>query len=478
MYKLSRELIEKLNMEGIKYCHWKSNLLLNDALDGYDDLDLLVSRDDIYKFEKAIGELGFKEASNSHISFNGIKHFYGYDNETGELLHLHIYYQIKTGASWTKSIHFDFEEYILDNLTLHESGMPIPKKHIELVIFIFRVMLKYSKINEFILVNREYERTLNEIIYLQNGANRDKIRDFLHDYFPNISEVEFYSYIHTIQEGSNLKKYLAGKKVKRKLKRYRYLGFWEENYINISQFIYRSINRLFFKNRKRLNSTGTIIVIAGLDATGKTTITNDLKKWLGKHFNISLVHFGKPKSTFITYPFNLLIKILRREVSNGSELKSSIGKKGNKSFAYIVRQIVLAYDRYKLIKRCWRASSIGNIVILDRYKSENYGVMDSHRLNPIDYSGLKLKLVEIENSLYAKMPKPYILFYLTVPIEVAVQRNRDRIKEGKESEAFIRIRHKQNKDLTYNAHHQYTIDTNQSYENELKEIKSKIWKLL
>ncbi len=478
MYKLSKDLIDELNKKGIKYCHWKSNLLLNDALDGYDDLDLLVSRDDIYIFEILINKLGFKEASNKNISFNGIKHFYGYDNDSGEILHLHIYYQVKTGASWTKSIHFDFEEYILNNLTTHNSGMPIPKKYIELVIFIFRVMLKYSKVNEFILVNREHKRTLNEIIYLQNGANRDKVKEFLNIYFNNIKQEEFYSYIDIIQNGTKLEKYFAGKRLSKRLKEYKYLSFWEENYINISQFFYRVFNKLIFKQKKRVCSSGTIVVIAGLDATGKTTVTTDLKKWLGKNFTTTLVHFGKPKSTLITYPFNFLIKILRKEASSGSEFKSSIQKRGAKSFAYMVRQVILAYDRYRLAKKCWRLSSKGDIVLLDRYKSEDFGVMDSRRLNPIDYSGLKLKLAELENSLYSKMPKPDILFYLTVPVEIAVQRNQDRIKEGKESEAFIRVRHRQNKNLKYSANHTHIIDTDQPYESEIRDIKSKIWDML
>jgi thymidylate kinase len=478
MYKLSQDLIDELNKENIRYCHWKSNLLLNDALDGYDDLDLLVNRDDIYKFEKLIIQLGFKEASNKNISFSSIKHFYGYDNKSGELLHLHIYYQVKTGPSWTKSIHFDFENYILDNLIVHESGIHIPKKHIELVIFIFRIMLKYSKVNEFILVNREHERTLNEIIYLQNGANRDKVKEFLESYFSNISEKEFYSYIDIIRDGSKIKKYLAGKRVKKRLKEYRYMGSLKENYINISQLFYRSFNKLFFKQKKKIHSTGTLIVIAGLDATGKTTITYDLKKWLGKNFTLSLIHFGKPNSTLITYPFNFLIKLLRREASSNNNLKSSIQQDTPKPFIYLVRQVILAYDRYTLAKKCWEKTSSGEIVILDRYKSEDYGVMDSKRLNTIHYSGLKLKLAEFENHLYDTMPTPDVLFYLTVPVEIAVQRNHNRIKEGKESEEFIRLRHKQNRDLNYIAHHTYIIDTNQPYESEIRDIKSKIWNIL
>ena len=477
MYKLSKNLIDKLAKENIRYCHWKSNYLLDDALDGYDDLDLLVSRDDISKFEIILLKLNFKEAINTHISFNGVKHFYGYDRDSGEILHLHIYYVIKTGASWTKSIHFDFEEYILDNLTLHKSGMLIPKKYIELVIFIFRVMVKYSKINEFILAQKEHKRTLNEIIYLQNGTNKDELREFLDKFFPNIKEEEFYSYIEIIRVGSNIEKYFTGKRVVTRLKNYRYISSFKESYKNISQLLYRISNRLFFKRKKRL-STGVIIAITGLDATGKSTVTNDLKKWLGKNFTTHLTHFGKPTSSILTYPFNLLIKILRREASSSSSMKSSIQKNGAKSLPYIIRQLILAYDRYRVAKRYWDMASAGDIVIFDRYKSENCGVMDSHRLDTKYYSGLKLRLVELENNLYKKIPKPNIIFYLTVPLDIAVERNEKRIKEGKESREFIKIRHKLNQNLIYNADHIYTIDTNKPYQDEIKEIKSKIWRIL
>ncbi len=477
MYKLSKDLIDELAKEDIRYCHWKSNYLLDDALDGYDDLDLLVSRDDISKFEIILLRLNFKEAIDSHISFNGVKHFYGYDNDSGEILHLHIYYKIKTGASWTKSIHFDFEEYILDNLTLHKSGMPIPKKYIELVMFIFRVMVKHSKINEFILAQKERRRTLNEIIYLQNGTNRDELREFLDRFFPNIREEEFYGYIETLRVGSKIERYFAGKRVVKKLKKYRYMSSFKESYINISQLLYRISNKLFFKRKKRL-STGTIIAITGLDATGKSTVTNDLKKWLGKNFTTHLTHFGKPKSSILTYPFNLLIKILRREASSSSSMKSSIQKNGAKSLPYIIRQLILAYDRYRVAKRYWDRASAGDIVIFDRYKSENCGVMDSHRLDTKYYSGLKLRLVELENSLYKKIPKPDIILYLTVPVDIAVERNEKRIKEGKESREFIKIRHKLNQNLTYSADCIYTIDTNQPYQNEIRDIKSKIWRIL
>jgi len=475
MYKITQSLIASLNKNNVRYCHWKSNLLLDEALNGYDDLDLLVSKKDILKFERLIFSLGFKEGSNKNISFSSVKHFYGLD-ESGEILHLHVYYQIKTGPSWTKSFRFDFEEYILDNLELHHSGMPIPQKHIELVIFIFRIMLKYSKINEFILINKESQRTNKEIDYLLKNLDENRLENFLSEYFSNFTKDEIFKYIIVIKSGSKLLQFLNGNKVRNKLKRYKYLTFYEENLNNIYQFSYRFLNKLIFKQKKKLNS-GTFIVVAGLDATGKTTITNELKKLLGKNFTINLIHFGKPPSTLITYPFNLMIKFLRKN-SNNVNLKSSINDNKAKSLLFILRQVILSYDRYKLATKYFDKVSKGEIVICDRYKSEDYFVMDSKRLDPNVYNGIKKKLSLLENYFYNNMPTPNILFYLKVPVEVAVKRNEERIKEGKESAEFIRIRHSQNKDLTYKADFVYEIDTNREYKEVISEIKTKLWEVL
>jgi len=479
MYQLSKELIQQLETNEIVYCHWKSNLLLNEALNGYDDLDLLVKKEHLSKFEATILSMGFKEGSNKNISFSSVKHFYGYDINSGNILHLHVYYQIKTGPSWTKSFHFNFEEFFLENLMKHESTMPIPQKHIELPIFIFRIMLKYSKINEFLLVSKEEERTYKEIDYLLHTMDHKKLKTFLNEYFPKVSMSDLLNYIKIIQSGNALEKYIEANRLKGKLQNYKYLSFLQDNYNNIEQLGYRILNKLFFKQKKKLHSSGMLIVVAGLDATGKTTITTELKKWLGKNFTVSNIHFGKPASTLLTSPFNLLIKLMRKN-GNNENVKSSIQTdvEKPKSLLYVIRQVVLSYDRYKLIKKYWDKASSGELVLCDRYKSEEYGVMDSKRLKPELYTGLSKKLALLENKFYDEMPKPDILFYLTVPVEVAVIRNEERIKEGKESEAFIKIRHEQNKNLTYHATHNFPTDTNRDYNEVITEIKKRIWERL
>jgi thymidylate kinase len=477
MYKLSKKLIEVLSKNKISYCHWKSNLLLDEALAGYDDLDLLVMKSDIQIFESLILNLGFKEGSDKNLNIPSVKHFYGYDKDSGQILHLHVYYQIKTGPSWTKFMRLDIEEVIFDNLILHKSGMPIPEKHIEFVIFIIRIMMKYSKFNEYILVKKEESRTKKEIIFLLEGMDKEKLDVFLKKCFTSLTIESLFNYVKIIQNGNFITRFIQAIKLKRKLDRYLYQGILLNTYNNLAQFKYRLLNKIFYKQKKKLHAGGTIIVVAGLDATGKTTITNDLKKWLGKNLSISLSHFGKPDSTLLTLPINLLIKIARRRTSIEGELRSSTKtKKANKSYLFLIRQVVLAYDRYSLVSKLWRKSTNGNIVICDRYKSEMYGVMDSKRLIVENYSGFKRRLAIIENKYYDLMPEPDLMFYLTVPVEVAVQRNEDRIKKGKESEYFLKLRHAQNQDLSYKAKVNVKIDTNRDYLEVIGEIKELIWK--
>lgn len=477
MYNISKKLISELKKNKISYCHWKSNFLLDKSLSGYDDLDLLIKKNHIAKFESILYNLDFKRASNRKLEIQSVHHFYGYDIDSGEILHLHIYYQIKTGPSWTKSLRFDLEDYILDNTIIHSSGMPIPKKYIEIVIFVIRIMIKYSKINEFILVNKESVRTNREIEYLLHGVDIKKIELFLNKFFPNISLESFYNYIKIIQQGSLLKKFVYSIILKKSISRYLYQGSVINSIKNTEQFFFRIFNKFFYRKKKNLFSGGSTVAIVGLDATGKSTITYDLKKWLGKNFTVSLVHFGKPPTTFITLPFNLIIKVLRKLTPLESEIRSSIKTDSEKkSFIFLIRQLILAYDRFILSKIIWRKSSNGNLVLCDRYKSEDFGVMDSKRLNPENYTGVKRKICLKENKLYDLIFTPDILFYLTVPVDVAVKRNKSRYKKGKESEMFLRKRHKENQNLNYNSKMFYKINTNRNYDLVIKEIKSLIWK--
>ncbi len=81
---LSRQLIDALDSNGIRYCCWKEDFELDATLQGRDDVDLLVDREDYCNFEGILASLRFK-AANAFISYPWIFHFYGLDPSTGQL---------------------------------------------------------------------------------------------------------------------------------------------------------------------------------------------------------------------------------------------------------------------------------------------------------------------------------------------------------------------------------------------------------
>src|SRR5438128_918168 len=105
-----RALFESLGRAGVRYCHWKSNWRLPEALRGETDLDLLVHRADRSRFLSLVGALGLKPASGEdHPS---VWHCYGCDDESGRLFDLHVYYRLITGGT-IKGYHLPVEEMLL-----------------------------------------------------------------------------------------------------------------------------------------------------------------------------------------------------------------------------------------------------------------------------------------------------------------------------------------------------------------------------
>jgi hypothetical protein len=52
--------MKRLTVIGIRFCHWKSNIRLEHAISGEEDIDLLVSREDANCFMSAVADAGFK----------------------------------------------------------------------------------------------------------------------------------------------------------------------------------------------------------------------------------------------------------------------------------------------------------------------------------------------------------------------------------------------------------------------------------
>ena len=474
MFKLSKDLIFELNKNQIIYCHWKSNVNIKKALGGYDDLDILVKRADLSKFYQVLASLNFKEASNKKLNIQSVRHFYGLDSSSGKILHLHIYNQILTGPSWTKSYLFDLTNEYFNIRKEKTSDIPLPPKSVELLIFVFRIYLKLSSGLEFISTYRQRSQIINEIKYLDENLDTNSLKKLLKNYFPLISYNDFESYKRCLNNGNLIRTIKNSIILRFKLRKYQVYPIHVQIFKSFNQLFYRIFNKIFFKQKKKLQNGGVFIAVTGLDASGKSSMIKKLNSWLSTNFTVVNSHFGKPKSTFLTFPITLIYKIFKifkkkRYNNNYYEAKPKT------SFIYVVRQLSLAYDRYCLAIKIKRKAAKGNIILCDRYKSENYCAMDSKRLDPSNFTFIKYYLAKIENLLYESIPKPDLIINLTVPINVAVKRNKQRKKKDKETEEALRYRHSKNNNLTYKSDLVYNIDTNKDYTILVNQVKNIVW---
>jgi thymidylate kinase len=488
MLLLSDTLLSKLKKYDIKYCHWKSNMNLSTELNG-GELDLFVENESKNDFESLIGELGFIKAFDSLQSHvDNVHHFYGMDRGSGKILHLHVFYDILTGESISKNLNLKLDDLLLKDLS-YKSKVVIPSAKVELIIFLIRIFSKHQSIIEYLLLLRDYGSIKKELLHIEQRMGEDKNLDkILKKYFNGLPEKLIKKSIQSIKSEENFfSKYLIAKKINKYIKKYarynRVMAFYLRNVLVLKYVLQKLVIR---RKTKVLSKDGFVCAIAGPDATGKSTMVKNLNKTLAKDFKVEKYHLGKPKSSFLTIPFNLIspiIKIIFDEKRNTQLVKNKKSHlQDHSGLIQSISSIVLAYDRLKLTKKIFKKAKNGSIVICDRWPSKKIGAMDSPRIRCLESSGIRNKIImflqKIEQSIYGKIQNPNLIIQLTVPIEIAIERNTDRKKNNKEDNNYIVERHDKKYLPDYSEMNFILFDTSESLNESISKLKYKFWEEL
>lgn len=493
MIELIHKLFITLNEYDILYCHWKSNIYLKEMLQGKTDIDLLVAREDVSSFEEILASMRFKRAIvRNGLTFPSVFHYYGLDGETGKIVHVHVYYRIITGESLLKNYHLPLEEMLFQNLK-KEGVVKIPDKGAELVLFILRTYLKQAFVGDLVLMARESENIKRELVWLLDGDSEVHALNLLEKWLPWVDAKLFTDCVRALQIGSSSwQRYMLGLRIRVSLRGYaRHSPFWREIllYSRSLQMLGQRIAGQ--KSRKKvLSSKGKVIAIVGPDASGKSTLVSELEDWLSEDLDVVALHAGKPPSSWITFIPNLFIPLLREVVpryrTSSIDASKARAKSGNEDSAsvgqpliYALRALLLARDRRKLLMAAHHKAANGTVVLCDRYPSSTIGAMDSPRLeyspSTTGNSSLSSSILPLERKLYEQIPPSDIVIQLTVPVNLAVMRNEERIKEGKEPEESVRLRHAESTKMIFEKTRVHKISTDQPIEKTILAAKKVIW---
>ena len=484
-----RALIDQLNLNGIRYCHWKSNVALAQSIAGRADVDLLVHRGDADGFRNILNRLHFRPAvMTAGKPFPSVEHYFALDEETGTLVHVHAYFRAITGESLTKNYRFPIEEMLLGN-TREVYSVRVPTRSAELIVFTLRMMLKHTSLAELLLLARYWKQVGEEMDWLLETDPVAETLGLVRCYLPTLDPNLFSACIEALKEPAPLyRRILLAHRLRAQLKLYARHSTLKARLEGVRKFATMFFRR-FARSQKSLapSSGGAMIAFVGSEATGKSTLISEMRAWLGEHFAVQQIHVGKPNATPLTWLPNILLPALRAffpkarttQVDVQQDAPDRTGRPRKYPLLFVIRAALLAHDRWSLLARAFREAANGTIILCDRYPSEQCGAPDSPQLSGLAMHAkdpsIRSWLARIEARYYHEMPSPDLVIYLTAPLEVTIARNAARSKF--EAEAYVRRRHARSSNLEFQAA-VYRVDTDQPLERTILEVKQAIWAVL
>jgi thymidylate kinase len=484
-------LVDALNRAGIRYCHWKSNFRLADTMRGETDVDLLVHRADAPAFFSVIGPLGFKPAVSE--SGSSTCHYYGLDERSGALAHLHVYFRIVTGGTVLKNYRLPLEDMLLGRGQQVE-GMSVPDRAAELISFVIRKMLEYSTPIEALFLAREGHSVAQELEWLRDGVRDEDVSRLLREHLPTLDVELFRQCRDAIRSGSAVHRLALGRLVTSRLAQYRRFRGPRAAVIRSWRVWNKVWHRLVRAGpRESLISGGAIIAVVGADGSGKSTLVEGLSRWLGRDLRVAVVHAGKPPPTILTFVPRVLLPALRKALpryrlvaveSEGNDGKARSAEELRSQplfFVYPLRAIMLAYERRRLLVRAHRRAAGGAVVLSDRYPSLQPDVPEGLALSFLaqDASPLYRWFAQVERRIYSTVPAPDLVLYLQVPVDLACHRNLTRNKAGgPKPTGHIRRRYAQTSHLEFPGVSVHGIGTEVEVGETLRSVKRIVWNAL
>lgn len=470
-----------LDREGIRHCHWKSNIRLDETLSGRTDIDILVHPGDAHAYLRIISECGFKlTVSRRGVGHPGVFHALAWDANSGRMLDLHSYHQLVSGDSLVKSFRFPFEEQFLAHTTSLQD-VRVPEPSAELVLFLVRILLKHTSLIEIRKVSGHYGPVRHELSWLLERSDAANAAERYGEWFPTV-RIPFGRLIDCVANGSLASRVSMGMRLSWALRHQRRIGHVAAIFSRMTRFGLKYAGRLRKRRNLSLLAGGAWIALVGPKGTGKSTLAKLLAKNLGSKLDVARIHFGKPPRTFITYLPRLLVSAARKAgpregVDHPGATEGSTELQYSTPF--VVSKLLTAIDRRRLLARNMRAMASGTIVISDRCPVTNATGMDGSAFSDLAVSRarspLQRWLMERERAIYRGLPRPRLILKLSVPLETALERDLARDKRGGPKPDAIQRRWSLESGSEFAGSTVCPIDTSGTIEDTLRTVTARVW---
>jgi thymidylate kinase len=500
--------LERLDAEGIRYCHWKSNEHVGPALTGRGDLDVLVDRRAALATARLLSEHGFKRfLVQPGLGYPGIEDYLGFDSTTGALTHLHLHYQLTLGEKFLKGHRLPWESVMLATRVYDvEHRIHVADPALEALLLLVRAAMKL-RTRDFLLAgaNTPYVRgsQLRELRWLAERTDPSRLQAIA---VPLVGEEAARLAAEMLAvPAPTIRQLLAFRRCARpRWGEYRMYGALEAR----GRRWLRELGTIGRVLRTRLRSHalhastrtapqgGLLIAIVGPDGAGKSTLVRETTRWLSREVAV-LPMYGGSGSGPASLPRRVVQALARlarplarkRRPSRvgsgtagparlGGPLPTSKAEGRLRRLARAVWALSLARERRRNAARARRARDRGAVVLADRFPQSQFpGLNDGPKLSHWleDHDPLLRWAARRERMAFDQiaLSPPDLVVKLDLPFELALQRKPDTPTDQLRRKVEIV------QALSFPSTTQvFTVDARMPLEEVLLAVKRLIWRAL
>ena len=474
-----KRLFAFLDDSAVRYCHWKSNQHLAEALAGKTDLDILVDGAQADFCRQLLRDCGCKQVVPQPRSlYPGIEDWLAFDEETGRLAHIHLHFKIIAGAQ-PKNYHLPLENWLLSGCgSLYDLKIAAHEK--ELIVLILRMAFK-TRYRDLLKawLRPAYDflpQTIRaELNWLLERAHTNTIIDHVRTSGMPVDGALLIDFCERYTTGRITPAYFLGLKIKLAgcLKQYRLRSFLSNQVRCLAFFIQSLLSRS--PGRKTLNDRGVFFALVGADGSGKTRLARDLLAWLNWKVETRIIYFGIPKSARAYAWLKKTMDVIHRLKKKARPLHFNLPGNFLGAVSETVNSLLWVYigrRRFALSRQAKNFQTKGFVIIAERFPLKNFMGM----AEPMDGPRLQKQaqrnfLCGLEHYYYRRIEMPDRLFVLRVGLAV--------LRERKKNTQITNLSEKADAVNCISADDRTIIvDAEAPYESVLLTIKRNIWDML
>lgn len=438
-YRAVRELFDTLNRQGIRYCHWKSNLRLEAGLNGRTDLDLLVDPDHRQAFRHILRDHhALPVRAPRGRRYPDLEDYLGFDADRGGQVHLHVHYRLILGEQFVKNYHLPLEPWFLDTCRM-SLGVKIPAPEAELAVLSLRALLKYrdrDMVKDVLDIRTPGipDHIRSEIDWLRGQTTTAALNQALHavdHLIPADIILEFLRVMaNTPRNGRAL--FQLRQRLRQALGRHQRHGRVRATTIYARELWRRRNTFLKFSPTPRMTlpNRGLTLALVGIDGSGKTTHARIIRRWLDWKLDARGYYLGSKQPSRPSRYAYLFFRMARRthtELTARSRPDRLLNRAiaGVRDALLYTHYLFTGIDRLRRCRAGARDAAAGRIVVYDRFPLR--APLDGPQIHLAHGRGSRLKraFARVEQRLYAHMPPPDLLLILQVTPDVSLQRKPD-----------------------------------------------------